>query len=1122
VPVPAGIISAFVKEAHDTGLVSPTVGANFAAIGTNPWTNPGNILSSNDVYATVATAGLAQGLRASGFGLTLPPNADILGVLFDIERKASSKAVSYIGSTQATNAVVNDGSVTINVPATAANGDLLIMVIETNGGGSPGPAIPTPTGWTRMIDVTVRVADSPTSYFYRVANSEPASYTITLSAASMVITMTAYRGVDTANPFDVAATAGTRVTSGTTITAPTITTISANALLVCSYLIRQGSTFSTPAGMTERLDYTGIVSVYAQSLDDELRAAPGATGTRASTTSATIDANGAVAVAFALRPAAARDNTIKLIDDTGSVIGANKSAGAMWDTAEGYVTFGGSSDTWSAALTAAMLNSPNFGIALAPDVDTGITASVDHVRARVYYRWAWGPGWSRVASLDGRYTKGTAAGVDPDVTGGALTHGHSSTAHAHTIAAHTHASNPALSTPTNITTQINVGGTSDTAGTSHTHTVPTSDSISGNTASVAATWQSASNEPAYYEVIFIASDGSPTGIPVGGWGMWAGGSLPTGWTLSAAAQNRHFKGAPAAGNGGGSGGGGAHHHVADAHSHGANHSHSATSGASGLQTNNDTPHGNLTVGDHSHSVTFSGGTVGSGTSADMGDATIEPPWYKLGLIRNDNAAAGLPLNLILWSLGMLGAIPSGYAFCDGTNGTPDLRGKFIKGVAALGEVGNTGGALGHGHAAPAAHLHTGAHTHTYSTNQPATPLTGQVPLTGTVEGQHVHGGTSASGGPANTGTTVQDVQDATDSQPPFRTVAFVMVLPALVPAITAPTTTVALPAFTATWDLAYSPAGGTPVQSDYRVRIYDETGVTLLYDSGTIASATQSHTIGSWSPTNNTDYLLRVDVTDTTLRTAFDTQDFTTSWTPPAIISGVIVTPFGGGLSLPGLHVTWDASEPSAGETFVQYNVKRRRAAHTDAFGREVAAGPYVRIAALADIDATAFSDHHTGSGISHEYAVTWTANVSGDLLESDEQEPPGTGVVSWRGAYLHDPADSDVYTQLLVREISVDQQQEQSVLRARGRREDTVFVGEGFARLYEVTPVTERIQERGAWERLRGMLDRQFTGASYCLRIAYSGDVVFGTLEALRVQDRTALNEPAFRFRETHFEEAV
>lgn len=92
----------------------------------------------------------------------------------------------------------------------------------------------------------------------------------------------------------------------------------------------------------------------------------------------------------------------------------------------------------------------------------------------------------------------------------------------------------------------------------------------------------------------------------------------------------------------------------------------------------------------------------------------------------------------MWS-GTLATIPANWALCDGTNGTPDLRDRFVRGAAAGQNPGATGGAATHGHSftQPTA-ANESAHTHTYT----------QVP-------NHVHvenaqGGTTGS----NTGTHV--------------------------------------------------------------------------------------------------------------------------------------------------------------------------------------------------------------------------------------------------------------------------------------------------------------------------------------------------------------------------------
>lgn len=63
--------------------------------------------------------------------------------------------------------------------------------------------------------------------------------------------------------------------------------------------------------------------------------------------------------------------------------------------------------------------------------------------------------------------------------------------------------------------------------------------------------------------------------------------------------------------------------------------------------------------------------------------------------------------IAVWS-GTLASIPAGWRLCDGSNGTPDLRDKFVKGAAAGDGAGGTGGAATHTHNDHAAQGHTGA------------------------------------------------------------------------------------------------------------------------------------------------------------------------------------------------------------------------------------------------------------------------------------------------------------------------------------------------------------------------------------------------------------------------------
>ena len=63
--------------------------------------------------------------------------------------------------------------------------------------------------------------------------------------------------------------------------------------------------------------------------------------------------------------------------------------------------------------------------------------------------------------------------------------------------------------------------------------------------------------------------------------------------------------------------------------------------------------------------------------------------------------------IALWH-GLLAAIPTGWILCDGLNGTPDLRDRFIKGAAPGAEPGDTGGSATHTHDNHPALAHAGA------------------------------------------------------------------------------------------------------------------------------------------------------------------------------------------------------------------------------------------------------------------------------------------------------------------------------------------------------------------------------------------------------------------------------
>ncbi len=57
----------------------------------------------------------------------------------------------------------------------------------------------------------------------------------------------------------------------------------------------------------------------------------------------------------------------------------------------------------------------------------------------------------------------------------------------------------------------------------------------------------------------------------------------------------------------------------------------------------------------------------------------------------------IPSGSIIQWFGSIGSIPSGFVLCDGNNGTPDLRNKFIVGAGDTYAVDETGGNIEHTH-----------------------------------------------------------------------------------------------------------------------------------------------------------------------------------------------------------------------------------------------------------------------------------------------------------------------------------------------------------------------------------------------------------------------------------------
>lgn len=132
--------------------------------------------------------------------------------------------------------------------------------------------------------------------------------------------------------------------------------------------------------------------------------------------------------------------------------------------------------------------------------------------------------------------------------------------------------------------------------------------------------------------------------------------------------------------------------------------------------------------------------------------------------------------IVMWS-GSIASIPTGWLLCNGGNGTPDLRNRFIVGAGSTYTPGNTGGSAD---AVVVSHTHTASsvvsdpgHTHTYTAPANATSdATGFDTEIATTTGAST--GTSTTGIGVSTTVNSSGVSGTNANLPPYYALAYIM------------------------------------------------------------------------------------------------------------------------------------------------------------------------------------------------------------------------------------------------------------------------------------------------------------------------------------------------------------
>ena len=264
-----------------TTVANTMLVASHTFASSQSWTPPSGMTESLDQRSG---ANNATGLSIEGSR-----------VLLAVAGASGTKSATAAGSADAGNAHLlalrpAKANLTISTPTGTVANDVMIAAIGFNNASA---AITPPAGWTlvRRTNNASTTSNSLAVYRKTAVTGEPASHTWGVAGGAFLVGgIQSFSGVDTANPID--AEGGQATVSGTNHDTPSITTSTANTMLVTSHTYASSQSWTPQAGLTESFDRpSGTASATGQSITGtrQAQAGAGATGTKRSTAASSAD-----------------------------------------------------------------------------------------------------------------------------------------------------------------------------------------------------------------------------------------------------------------------------------------------------------------------------------------------------------------------------------------------------------------------------------------------------------------------------------------------------------------------------------------------------------------------------------------------------------------------------------------------------------------------------------------------------------------------------------------------------------------------------------------------------------------------------------------------------------------
>ncbi|MES2556595.1 MAG: T9SS type A sorting domain-containing protein [Bacteroidota bacterium] len=379
------------------GPNNPTSGLSTIGIGATAWTNPGNILSSNNNDATVSAITTTNYLQATGFGFNLLSTDLVTGIRLDVEKASNNvENVSRVGnwSVGTTRSLPSGTNRCLVVVIGFENATTRDITSVSYGGRS----------LTQLTDLGIATPFYGKNEVWYLLESDLAlasgttiSYTYGPSTPSedfQIVAAAVFENVDQIAPFNDFEASSSSTSDETYQLGSAISTLPGSMTVTSvfcgnppdpSQSLGNSTAFSINNSFTEVVDYHAA-NIGFQSSGGVLQVAQkssSAAGTEQPTFTFTGDPNRIVAIAFSLRRARQMDYSVRLKKASG-LVGTDKAiANTEWPTSDTYSNYGGAGDLWGTTWTYQEVNNASFGGAFSATVQNG-TATVDHMRITIF------------------------------------------------------------------------------------------------------------------------------------------------------------------------------------------------------------------------------------------------------------------------------------------------------------------------------------------------------------------------------------------------------------------------------------------------------------------------------------------------------------------------------------------------------------------------------------------------------------------------------------------------------------------------------------------------------------------------------------------------------------------